>query len=69
MQIDRVDQPEAMMCLAPIRTEADETAKRLTQRSKTLLKVASSEGFRSGQMPMTAIKDVGTLSDPIGMRK
>ena len=61
MPIDSVDQPEVMMCLAPIWTEKHETAKRLAQRIKTVLDVARSKGFRTGENPVTAIKDAGAL--------
>ena len=47
------------MCLSPIRTEKHETAKRLAQRIKTVLDVARSKGFRSGENPDTAIKNAG----------
>lgn len=60
--IDSVDQPEVMMCLAPIWTEKHETAKRLAQRIKTVLDVARSKGFRTGENPVTAIKDAGALN-------
>ena len=62
MPIDSIDQPEVMMCLAPIWTEKHETAKRLAQRIKTVLDVARSRGFRSGENPVTAIKDAHALS-------
>lgn len=61
MPIDSIDQPEVMMCLAPIWTEKHETAKRLAQRIKTVLDVARSKDFRSGENPVTAIKDAGAL--------
>lgn len=61
MPIDAIDQPEVMMCLAPIWTEKHETAKRLAQRIKTVLDVARSKGFRSGENPVTAIKDAQAL--------
>ncbi|MEP3675380.1 tyrosine-type recombinase/integrase [Sulfitobacter sp.] len=61
MPIDSIDQPEVMMCLAPIWTEKHETAKRLAQRIKTVLDVARSKGFRTGENPVTAIKDAGAL--------
>ncbi|MGJ5619075.1 hypothetical protein [Sulfitobacter sp. MF3-043] len=35
MPIDSIDQPEVMMCLAPIWTEKHETAKRLAHRRAT----------------------------------
>lgn len=61
MPIDDVGQPEVMMCLSPIWTEKHETAKRLAQRIKTVLDVARSKGFRSGENPVTAIKNAGAL--------
>ena len=61
MPIDSIDQPEVMMCLAPIWTDKHETAKRLAQRIKTVLDVARSKGFRSGENPVTAIKELGAL--------
>lgn len=45
----------------PIWTDKHETAKRLAQRIKTVLDVARSKGFRSGENPVTAIKDSGSL--------
>jgi integrase len=61
MPIDSIDQPEVLMCLAPIWTEKHETARRLAQRIKTVLDVAKSKGFRSGENPVTAIKDAQVL--------
>ena len=61
MPIDAIDQPEVMMCLAPIWTEKHETAKRLAQRIKIVLDVAKSKGFRSGENPVTGIKDAQAL--------
>ncbi|SMD05116.1 tyrosine-type recombinase/integrase [Primorskyibacter flagellatus] len=61
MPIDSIGQPEVMMCLAPIWTEKHETAKRLAQRIKTVLDVARSKGFRSGENPVTAIKEARSL--------
>ncbi len=61
MPVDSIDQPEVLMCLSPIWTEKHETAKRLSQRIKTVLDVAKSKGFRSGENPVTAIKDAGVL--------
>jgi integrase len=61
MPLDSIDQPEVMMCLSPIWTEKHETAKRLAQRIKTVLDVARSKGFRSGENPVTAIKDAQAL--------
>ena len=61
MPIDSIDQPEVMMCLSPIWTEKHETARRLAQRIKTVLDVARSKGFRSGENPVIAIKDAQAL--------
>ena len=61
MPVDAIGQPEALMCLSPIWTEKHETAKRLAQRIKTVLDVAKSKGFRSGENPITEIKDSRVL--------
>ncbi len=61
MPIDAVGQPEVMMCLSPIWTDKHETAKRLAQRIKTVLDVARSKGFRSGENPVTTIKEAKAL--------
>jgi len=61
MPVDSVDQPEVMMCLAPIWTEKHETAKRLAQRIKVVLDVARSKGFRSGENPVTLVKEAQVL--------
>lgn len=45
------------MCLSPIWTEKHETARRLSQRIKTVLDVARSKGFREGENPVVAIRD------------
>ena len=61
MPIDSIDQPEVMMCLAPIWTEKRETLKRLAQRMKVVLDVARSKGFRSGENPVTLVKEAQVL--------
>ena len=61
MPIDSIDQPEVMMCLAPIWSEKHETAKRLAQRIKVVLDVARSKGFRSGENPVTLVKEAHVL--------
>ena len=61
MPLDSIDQPEVMMCLSPIWTEKHETARRLAQRIKTVLDVAKSKGFQSGENPVTGIKDAGAF--------
>lgn len=61
MPVDSIHQPEVLMCLSPIWTEKHETAKRLSQRIKTVLDVAKSKGFRDGENPVTAVKDAGVL--------
>ncbi|GAB5447414.1 tyrosine-type recombinase/integrase [Gymnodinialimonas sp.] len=57
MPIDGIGQPEVLMCLSPIWTEKHETARRLSQRIKTVLDVARSKGFREGENPVVAIRD------------
>jgi len=61
MPVDSIDQPEVMMCLSPIWTDKHEAARRLSQRIKIVLDVAKSRGFRSGENPVTAIKDAQVL--------
>ena len=61
MPVDTIGQPEVLMCLSPIWTEKHETAKRLAQRIKAVLDVAKSKGFRSGENPITEIKDAKVL--------
>ena len=46
-----------LACLSPIWTAKPETARRLAQRIKTVLDVARSRGFRTGENPVTAIRD------------
>ena len=61
MPVDSIGQPEVLMCLSPIWTDKHETARRLSQRIKIVLDVAKSRGFRSGENPVTAIKDAKVL--------
>ncbi len=61
MPVDAIGQPEVLMCLSPIWTEKHETARRLSQRIKTVLDVARAKGFRSHENPVTAIKESGVL--------
>jgi len=61
MPVDSVGQPEVLMCLSPIWTDKHETARRLAQRIKIVLDVARSKGLRSGENPVTAIKEAGAL--------
>jgi len=61
MPVDGIGQPEVLMCLSPIWTEKHETARRIAQRIKVVLDVAKSKGFRSGENPVTAIKDAKVL--------
>ena len=65
MPIDSIGQPEVLMCLSPIWTDKHETAKRLAQRIKTVLDVAKSKGFRSGENPVTAVRDARVFLDNI----
>ena len=61
MPLNSIGQPEVLMCLSPIWTDKHETARRLMQRIKTVLDVARAKGFREGENPVTAIKEVGVL--------
>jgi integrase len=61
MPVDSIGQPEVLMCLSPIWTSKHETAKRLAQRIKAVLDVAKSKGFRSGENPVTEIRDARVL--------
>lgn len=61
MPVDSIDQPEVLMCLSPIWTEKHETARRLAQRLKIVLDVAKAKGFRSGENPVSAIKEARGL--------
>lgn len=61
MPVDSIGQPEVLMCLSPIWTDKHETARRLAQRIKTVLDVAKSKGFRSGENPVTSIQEAHVL--------
>ena len=61
MPVDSIGQPEVLMCLSPIWTDKYETAKRLSQRIKVVLDVAKAKGFRSGENPVTGVKEAGVL--------
>jgi integrase len=61
MPVDSIGQPEVLMCLSPIWTVKHETARRVAQRIKIVLDVAKSQGFRSGENPVTAIQDAQVL--------
>jgi integrase len=61
MPVDSIGQPEVLMCLLPIWTDKHETARRVAQRIATVLDVAKSKGFRSGENPVTAIQDAQVL--------
>lgn len=61
LPVSDVGQPEVLSCLSLIWTEKHETAKRLSQRIKTVLDVAKSKGFREGENPVTAVREGGVL--------
>ena len=69
MPVDAIGQPEVLMCLSPIWTDKHETARRLAQRIKTVLDVAKSKGFRSGENPVTEIKDARVLPKVVAKPK
>jgi len=59
--VSDIGQPEVLKCLSPIWIEKHETAKRLSQRIKTVLDVAKSKGYRVGSNPVTDIRDAHVL--------
>ncbi len=61
MPVDAIGQPEVLMCLSPLWTSKHETARRVAQRIKTVLDVAKSSGFRSGENPVTAVREAEVL--------
>ena len=61
LPVSNIGQPEVLSCVSPIWTEKHETAKRLLQRIKTVLDVARSNGFRTDENPVAAIRDAGVL--------
>ncbi len=61
LPISNIGQPEVLACLSPIWTAKPETARRLAQRIGTVLDVARSKGFRTGENPVTAIRDAKVL--------
>ncbi|WP_227269640.1 tyrosine-type recombinase/integrase [Roseobacter weihaiensis] len=61
LPVSEVGQPEVLQVLLPVWTEKHETAKRLAQRSKAVLDVAKSKGFRDGENPVTTIRDARVL--------
>jgi len=61
LPVSDIGQPEILLCLTPIWTEKQETARRLSQRIKIVLDVAKSKGFRSGENPVTEIHNARVL--------
>jgi integrase len=59
--VSDVGQPEVLACLSPIWTAKPETARRLAQRIGTVLDVARSKGFRSGENPVASIRAAKVL--------
>jgi len=64
-----IGQPEVLACLSPIWTSKPETARRLAQRIGTVLEVARSKGFRTGENPVTAIRGAKVLPKVAGKAK
>ncbi|MBA3324237.1 MAG: integrase arm-type DNA-binding domain-containing protein, partial [Rhodobacteraceae bacterium] len=56
LPVSDIGQPEVLACLSPIWSSKPETARRLAQRIGTVLDVARSKGFRTGENPVTAIR-------------
>lgn len=61
LPVSDVRQPEVLQVLLPIWTEKHETAKRVAQRIKTVLDVAKSKGFYTGENPVNTIRDAQVL--------
>ena len=61
LPISDIGQPEILSCLSPIWTSKNETARRVAQRLKAVLDVAKAKGFRTGENPVTEIRDAGVL--------
>jgi integrase len=61
MPVSNIGQPEVLSILSPIWTDKHETAKRVAQRIKTILDVAKSRGLRSGENPVTEIRNAHVL--------
>lgn len=61
LPVSEIEQPEVMQVLLPIWTEKHETAKRLAQRIKTVLAVAKSSGYRTGENPVTTLREAKVL--------
>lgn len=61
LPVSHIGQPEVLACLSPIWTEKQETARRVSQRIKVVLDVAKSRGFRSGENPVTEIRNANVL--------
>jgi integrase len=55
-----------LSCLSPIWTVKPETARRLAQRIGTVLDVARSKGFRTGENPVAAIRAAKVLPRVVG---
>ncbi|MFN0114180.1 MAG: tyrosine-type recombinase/integrase, partial [Paracoccaceae bacterium] len=61
LPVSEIGQPEVLACLAPIWTAKPETARRVAQRIGSILDVARSKGFRTGENPVVAIRAAHVL--------
>ena len=61
LPVSMIGQPEVLSVLSPIWTEKYETAKRLAQRIKTVLDVAKSKGFRTGENSVSEVRNAHVL--------
>ncbi|CTQ55361.1 Prophage CP4-57 integrase [Roseibium album] len=61
LTVDSIGQPEVLACLSAIWTEKPETARRLMQRIRVVLDVAKSKGLRTGENPISEIKNADVL--------
>ena len=69
MPVNSIGQREVLMCLSPIWTEKNETAKRVAQRIRVVLTVAKAKGFHEGENPVTAIRVAGVLPKVVKSKK
>lgn len=61
LPVNDIGQPEIMQVLSPIWTEKHETARRVSQRIKTVLDVAKSRGFYESENPVVTIQNARVL--------
>jgi integrase len=68
-RVSDISQADVMAVLSPIWVEKHETARRTSQRIKVVLDVARAKGFRDGENPVSAIKELQALPKVIAKPK